>query len=82
MVGNAIANILNGGDGNDTLIGGGGNDTLIGGPGTDTIDGGAGVDTAGYVGFSRQYTIGSHAQTVSGPEGFDQLTNIEIIQLP
>jgi hypothetical protein len=38
------------------------------------------VDTAGYVGFSRQHTIGFHGQTVSDPEGSDQLTNIENIQ--
>ena len=37
-------------------------------------------DTAGFAGFSRQYSIGSHGQTVNGPDGFDQLTNIENIQ--
>ena len=66
--------------GDDIINGGAGNDIIFGGLGNDIIDGGAGVDTAGYVGFSTQYSIGFHGQTVSGPEGFDQLTNIEIIQ--
>ncbi len=55
--GNASANIITGGTGDDTLNGGAGNDTLIGGAGADTfiqnasdtgrdfIDGGLGTDT-------------------------------------
>ena len=43
--GNASANILTGGDGNDTLSTGGGNDTLIGGLGNDTMTGGGQDDT-------------------------------------
>ena len=62
------------------FLGGSGNDILFGGLGNDIINGDAGVDTAGFVGFSRQYSIGFHGQTVNGPEGFDQLTDIEIIQ--
>ena len=42
--GNAIANIITGGNGNDTLFGMGGNDQLLGGLGNDTLDGGDGVD--------------------------------------
>ena len=43
------ANILDGGDGNDTLIGASGNDTLIGGEGNNTIKvtGGSALVTAG-----------------------------------
>ena len=67
-------------DGDDIINGGAGNDVIFGGLGNDIINGGAGVDTAGYVGFSREYSIGSHGQTVSGPEGSDQLTGIENIQ--
>ena len=37
LIGNAEDNILNGMDGNDTLIGGGGHDTLTGGAGADTF---------------------------------------------
>ncbi|HEY7120636.1 MAG TPA: choice-of-anchor D domain-containing protein [Tepidisphaeraceae bacterium] len=36
--------VLNGGNGNDTLIGGGGNDNLSGGSGNDNLLGNAGVD--------------------------------------
>ncbi len=35
IIGSAVANILNGGNGNDTINGGAGADTLIGGAGTD-----------------------------------------------
>lgn len=43
-MGNALANLITGGDGNDRLNGGNGNDTVIGGAGNDTIIGSAGVD--------------------------------------
>ncbi len=42
--GNALANLLKGNDGNDTLYGKDGDDTLLGGKGNDILDGGAGVD--------------------------------------
>jgi Ca2+-binding RTX toxin-like protein len=44
LVGNDLANTLNGGNGNDTLTGGNGNDTLVGGAGKDLLSGGAGTD--------------------------------------
>ena len=71
---------LEGFGGNDQLFGLSGNDTLWGGAGNDIIFGDDGVDTAGFVGFSRQYSIGFNGQTVNGAEGFDQLTDIENIQ--
>jgi Ca2+-binding RTX toxin-like protein len=43
--GNALDNILVGGNGNDKLHGEAGNDLLLGGNGADTLDGGAGNDT-------------------------------------
>ncbi|WP_130904697.1 peroxidase family protein [Pseudomonas sp. Sample_22] len=43
--GNALANIITGGVGNDVLSGGDGNDTLNGGLGADAMNGGAGNDT-------------------------------------
>jgi Ca2+-binding RTX toxin-like protein len=52
-VGNELANVINGNNGdnvlagfqgNDTLRGGAGNDTLAGGPGADTLTGGPGSD--------------------------------------
>ena len=42
--GNATANVITGGTGNDTLDGGAGNDTLDGGAGNDTLIGGQGDD--------------------------------------
>jgi len=41
----AIDLVLDGGDGDDTVIGGAGNDTILGGRGSDTLFGGAGDDT-------------------------------------
>src|SRR6185436_6186669 len=38
LIGDTLANILNGGAGNDRLKGQAGNDTLIGGSGVDTAD--------------------------------------------
>lgn len=42
--GNALDNIITGGEGNDRLNGGNGNDTLLGGAGSDTLVGSSGVD--------------------------------------
>ena len=50
FTGDALANRLDGGAGDDTLIGGAGADVLIGGEGNDRLDGGLGVDTADYSG--------------------------------
>jgi Ca2+-binding RTX toxin-like protein len=44
IVGSNVANRLDGGGGNDTLIGGDGNDTLNGGAGDDLLNAGFGVD--------------------------------------
>jgi Ca2+-binding RTX toxin-like protein len=44
LTGNELANILDGGFGNDKLFGKAGIDTLIGGKGDDTLIGGAGAD--------------------------------------
>ncbi|MBO9422760.1 S8 family serine peptidase [Labrenzia sp. R4_2] len=75
VTGNALANALNSGRGNDTLNGAGGNDTL---------DGGAGTDTAAYTGGQSEYVIftGSQGQTVvldtsANRDGKDSLSNIE-----
>ena len=48
LTGDAIANYLGGGAGNDSIFGGDGNDTLVGGLGNDTLDGGLGNDTLDY----------------------------------
>jgi serralysin len=45
ILGNSLANLLEGGAGNDHLNGRGGNDQLVGGIGDDWLDGGMGNDT-------------------------------------
>ncbi|WP_158206785.1 RTX toxin [Pseudoduganella flava] len=55
--GNALANIIIGGAGNDTLAGGAGNDTLSGYGGTDVLDGGSEEDTVWLDGNRSDYTI-------------------------
>ncbi len=49
LFGNAAANLLSSGAGNDRIDGGAGNDKLIGGRGTDTLTGGAGADLFQYL---------------------------------
>jgi Ca2+-binding RTX toxin-like protein len=44
LIGNHLANRLNGGTGDDLLLGGEADDTLVGGAGHDALDGGAGAD--------------------------------------
>jgi hypothetical protein len=78
-LGENVADSITGRNGNDFLEGFGGNDTLNGAGGDDTIDGGAGVDTAVFSGLRSAYTIthASNSLHVSGPDGFDTLTNVE-----
>jgi Ca2+-binding RTX toxin-like protein len=45
FIGDANANVVDGGSGDDLLLGGGGNDVLSGGGGNDVLWGGAGADT-------------------------------------
>jgi Ca2+-binding RTX toxin-like protein len=59
-MGNTLANLLDGGTGNDSLTGGGGDDTLIGGVGTDTLAGGAGSDTFTLTDLSAQDLIADY----------------------
>jgi hypothetical protein len=68
--------------GNDSLLGNNGNDTLIGGAGNDSLDGGDGMDTAAFGGDQGQYRLGSRDDVVmlQGPDGTDQLTNIELLK--
>lgn len=50
LIGNAIANRLDGGMGADTINGAGGDDVIIGGAGGDILGGGTGIDTLSYAG--------------------------------
>jgi Ca2+-binding RTX toxin-like protein len=79
--GDAADHIL-GGAGNDMLDGGGGNDSLMGGLGDDTLIGGAGIDTAEFSAGQGQSRIGARDAVVlvQGPDGLDNLTDIEFLQ--
>ena len=70
--GNALANVIIGGGGRDTLLGHAGNDTLIGGAGNDVLCGMAGKDTLiGGAGkdafvFNAALTAVTNVDTVKG----------------
>src|SRR5262249_34674314 len=82
IVGSYAADVLTGGSGNDTLQGTAGNDYLVGGPGNDVLQGGDGTDTAVFSGPRSAYSIaaaGNH-QTVTGPDGTDNLFDVELLR--
>lgn len=64
LSGSESPEVINGGDGHDTLIGNGGNDTLNGDAGNDAIDGGAGNDVVNG---------GDGLATILGGDGDDSL---------
>ncbi|GAB3361716.1 MULTISPECIES: Ig-like domain-containing protein [Giesbergeria] len=57
ITGNAVANRIDAGAGDDVINGGEGDDVLIGGAGNDTIDGGGGSDIAILTGALANYTF-------------------------
>jgi Ca2+-binding RTX toxin-like protein len=66
---------LDGGDGNDVLNGGNGADTLVGGDGNDTVDGNGGNDTA-FLGDGNDTFVwdpGDGSDVVEGQSGVDTL---------
>ncbi len=70
---------LSGLGGDDSLYGGDGNDLLKGGTGTDILDGGAGTDTVSYVAATSGIVVDLSAGSVTGGDGNDTLSNIEIV---
>jgi serralysin len=64
LVGNWIANTLNGAAGNDSLSGAAGNDRLIGGPGTDRLIGGSGADVFDF-NSARESLVGPRHDVVT-----------------
>ena len=80
IAGNAIANDLNGREGNDRIWGSGGDDILEGGAGADRLDGDTGMDWAAYRDSDAAVTINLAEGTVQGghAEG-DVLIGIENI---
>nr|WP_168246978.1 peroxidase family protein [Citrobacter freundii] len=69
--GNAIANTITGGSGNDFLYGMGGNDTLNGGAGNDVLDGGEGADNLQGGTGNDKMTGGAGNDRLDGGEGAD-----------
>lgn len=84
ITGDNTNNVFDGGAGDDTISGGGGSDTITGGAGNDTIDGGAGfADMAVYAAARGSYTLnltGEGVGSISGPDGSDTFTDVEVLQ--
>ncbi|MGO1073973.1 calcium-binding protein [Inquilinus sp. CA228] len=87
LIGSAVANVLSGYGGNDSLIGNDGNDTLYGmdgndylhgGNGADWLDGGSGIDSAEYYyGTAGVWIDLSTTYGYFGQAAGDRLFNIE-----
>jgi Ca2+-binding RTX toxin-like protein len=78
LVGNAQANDLSGGLGNDTISGGGGNDVIDGGAGADSMDGGTGRDTLSYAGSTIGVIVNLAQNLASGGDAQgDSIVNFE-----
>lgn len=71
IIGNAVANLLQGNGGNDTIVGGAGNDTLYGSTGDDTLKGEGGADTLGGGSGNDQLWGGGAADLVFAGAGHD-----------
>jgi len=71
LTGDAAANLIDAGLGNDTINGAGGNDTLLGGLGDDNIDGGAGNDSLSGGAGNDTLRDGVGTNTLSGGTGND-----------
>jgi hypothetical protein len=85
LTGDKNSNIL-GNDQDNRLTGNDGNNIITGGKGNDIINGGDGEDTAQFSGNSSEYKITKSegktavSDTVSGRDGTDELTGIEILK--
>ena len=73
----AVANMLHGGGGGDTLTGGAGGDTLDGGAGDDILDGDAGEDTLMGGAGNDDIDGGGDNDTINGGPGDDDLNGGE-----
>lgn len=80
--GSIIAEVVDGGSGNDTILSMGGDDTVAGGLGDDLSNGGRGIDT--YVLFSERDSVEfsgyANDATVVSSDGIDEIINFEIIR--
>ena len=78
ILGDSVANRIQGMGGNDLLLVNDGNDLMIGGAGNDYIDGGAGLDTTRNEDATSAVTVGLLARTATeGLRGFDTLVSVE-----
>jgi Ca2+-binding RTX toxin-like protein len=69
IIGNAVANVLTGGDGDDTIEGG---------EGSDTLDGQRGIDTVSYAGSAAKVAVNLGNNSVSGGDASgDKISNFE-----
>ena len=66
IVGNAVANYIQGRDGNDRIWGGASDDILEGGAGSDRLDGGTGMDWISYRESYTAVTVNLADNTASG----------------
>ena len=73
ITGNALANSIKGGSGNDTIYGGAGADKLLGGAGNDSLSGGDGKDKLLGGAGNDSLSGGSDKDTLSGGSGNDKL---------
>lgn len=71
ILGNNVANILEGGKGRDTISGAEGHDSLLGGSGNDLLEGGIGDDTLNGGSSSDTLQGGAGADTMIGGTGND-----------
>lgn len=74
LVGQSLANRLDGAAGHDTLVGGAGDDVLVGGGGSDT------AQFSGLLGDYRLLALGDVDYRLTGPDGADQLSGIENLE--
>ena len=84
LIGSKFNDTLTAAPGGSHIDGGAGNDTLVSGPGDDSFEGGAGIDTAIFSGAYDDYVVDRHntatTTTVTGPDGADFLSNVEILK--
>ncbi len=73
ITGDAQANLLDGGDGDDSILGADGDDTLLGGNGFDTLIGGSGADSLDGGADDDSLFGGSGTDTLIGGDGADAL---------
>lgn len=73
LVGNSLANMINGGTKNDTLLGGAGADKIYGKAGNDSIDGGDGKDLLCGDSGNDTLTGGAGDDSLWGGTGHDSL---------